>query len=77
MAYTVQIHDLVNLLVITLFFTIEALIHYSIGRSAGKSGFHVTLPSKRDAFKLVCVVLFFAILSSFVSSLIRSVMEAD
>lgn len=64
---------IVNISVITVFFTFEAFIHYSIGKSSEKHGrgrIRLILPSFRDAVKIIIVVLIFAALSGVVTAAI-------
>jgi len=57
-----------NFFVTSVFFILEALIHYSIGKSSevhgSKARVHFFFPSLRDLFKIVIVVLIFSALSS-------------
>ena len=59
--------NLVNFCVITVFFTFEAFVHYSIGKASerhGRGRIRFILPSWGDAGKIILVVIIFAALSS-------------
>lgn len=63
--------DLIATTVTTAFFTVEALLHYSIGRSStSRYGFQFTLPGAKDAARIFFVVMLVAFLSTLVSKLI-------
>lgn len=77
---TVTARDFVNFGVITVFFTLEAIIHYSIGKSSGKTGtgwIHVSFPPPLDLIKILLVVLIFAALSSVATALIEKGLDKD
>ncbi len=56
--------NIIRTIVITIFFTLEAFIHYSIGKTGRIS---LVVPPKKEVFKVVIVVIFFAALSSLIS----------
>ena len=58
--------NLIRTLVITILFTVEAFVHYAIGKTGRIS---LVLPPKMEIFKVIIVVLFFAALSTLISYL--------
>ena len=67
--------DVVSALVITVFFTFEALIHYSIGKTNETEGFKIYLPSLMDAVKIVLVVMLFAGMSTMTTAGLEKYMK--
>ena len=59
--------EIISSIVVFVFFSLEAFIHYSIGKSSERRGGHgrikFILPGWRDAMKILLVVLIFSLLT--------------
>lgn len=64
--------DVITFLVVVFFFTIEALTHYSIGKTGR---FTIVMPSAKDFMKIICVVVLVSLTSTIVSKIIDSYFE--
>lgn len=69
---TVSKRDVITFLVVVFFFTIEALTHYSIGKTGR---FTIVMPSVKDFMKIICVVVLVSLTSTIVSKIIDSYFE--
>lgn len=64
--------DVITFFVVVFFFTIEALTHYSIGKTGR---FTIVMPSAKDFLKIILVVVLVSLTSTIVSKLIDSYFE--
>ena len=61
----------ISILVFLLLAVIEALIHYSDGYYHDETGIRIAWPSLRDWWRLLTVMLFFAILHGFFQQILK------
>ena len=69
---TVETRDIVTFLVVTFFFTLEAMLHYAIGKTGR---YTLVVPTIKDFLKIVSVVLTVALVSTVVTRVIDSYFE--
>lgn len=69
---TVQTRDIVTFIVVTFFFTMEAMLHYAIGKTGR---YTLVIPTLKDFIKIVSVVITVALVSTIVTRLIDSYFE--
>lgn len=66
--------DIAVLFSVCFFFTLEAILHYSIGKTGG---FAVVLPPMKDFVKIVTIVLVFSVLSTITQRIILNVLGEE
>lgn len=64
--------DVVIFLTVCFFFTLEAILHYSIGKTGN---FSLVFPPFKDFIKIVTVVVVFSFLSTVVQNMIVNYFE--
>ena len=63
--------NIIQTIVTIIFFCIEAILHYNIGKTGNITSFH--FPTMKESLKLICTVTIFAIASTLTANYIETV----
>ena len=58
-----------------IFFCIEAILHYNIGKTGNITSFH--FPTMKDSLKLISTITIFAIASTLTANYIETLLVSD